>query len=48
MKESKINFCIFREPYEPKPVIGAALSLVGGHSSIMDVVEIELQNKVSL
>ncbi|XP_061402349.1 sphingosine kinase 2 [Musca vetustissima] len=34
------------EPYDPKPILGAALTLVGGHSTPMDIVEIELQNKV--
>ncbi|XP_073840767.1 sphingosine kinase 2 isoform X2 [Musca autumnalis] len=34
------------EPYDPKPILGAALTLVGGHSSSMDIVEIELENKI--
>ncbi|XP_065360324.1 sphingosine kinase 1 [Calliphora vicina] len=37
----------FQEPYEPKPILGAALSLVGGQSALMDVVEIELKNKIA-
>ncbi|XP_037810423.1 sphingosine kinase 2 [Lucilia sericata] len=37
----------YREPYEPKPIIGAALSLVGGQSSLMDVVEIEMNNRIA-
>lgn len=41
-----LSFYFFREPYEPKPILGAALSLVGGQSALMDVVEIELKNKV--
>lgn len=35
-----------REPYDPKPILGAALTLVGGHSTPMDIVEIEVQDKV--
>lgn len=36
----------FREPYEPKPILGAALTLVSGHTAKMDVVEIEIDKKV--
>lgn len=47
---SKVCFflCVHREPYDPKPILGAALTLVGGHSAQMDVVEIELDNKVNI
>ncbi|KAM7357380.1 sphingosine kinase 2 [Cochliomyia hominivorax] len=37
----------FQEPYEPKPIIGASLSLIGGQSESMDVVEMELNNKIT-
>lgn len=36
----------YQEPYDPKPILGAALTLVDSHSSPMDVVEIELDNRV--
>lgn len=41
--------CIFiysREPYEPKPILGATITMLSGKSMAMDVVRIQQQNQV--
>lgn len=42
-----MNFgCHFSEPYEPKPVLNAALTVVRGHSAPMDLVRVETKSEV--
>lgn len=43
-----IPFLLFRsEPYEPKPVLYAALTVVRGQSAPMDLVRVETKSQVS-
>lgn len=50
MKNSFINkvneFYHFSEPYEPKPVLNAALTVVRGHNAPMDLVRVETKSEV--
>lgn len=39
-------FWLFREPYEPKPVLYSALTVVRGHSAPMDLVRVETKSQV--
>lgn len=41
-------FFVCREPYEPKPILGATLTMLSGKSMAMDVVRIQQQNQVTL
>ncbi|XP_037936035.1 sphingosine kinase 2 [Teleopsis dalmanni] len=36
----------YKEPYEPKPILSAALTVISGKTSPMDIVQIELKNKI--
>lgn len=44
-----LNICLFvrSEPYEPKPVLGAALTVVRGKPTDMDLVRVETRSQVS-
>lgn len=39
--------CFCSEPYEPKPVLGAALTAVRGKPTGMDLVRVETRSQVS-
>lgn len=41
-------FCLCSEPYDPKPVLGAALTVVRGKLAPMDLVRVETRSQVSI
>lgn len=41
-------FCLCSEPYEPKPVLGAALTVVRGKLAPMDLVRVETRSQVRI
>lgn len=46
--DSKLTFILFfSEPYEPKPVLGAALSIIRGHAADMDLLRVETRSEVT-
>lgn len=42
-----ISFNYFSEPYEPKPVLYAALTVAKGYSAPMDLVRVETKSEVN-
>lgn len=40
--------CFCSEPYEPKPVLGAALTVVRGKLAPMDLVRVETRSQVRI
>lgn len=45
---SSLFSIVFSEPYEPKPVLNAALTVVRGHTASMDMVRVETKSQVML
>lgn len=41
-----ISRIFYREPYDSKPLLSSALTIIGGHSTLMDIMKVELENKV--
>lgn len=39
---------IYSEPYEPKPIIGAAITTIRGKSTPMDLVRVETRSQVCI
>uniref|UniRef100_A0A1B0FA55 sphingosine kinase n=1 Tax=Glossina morsitans morsitans TaxID=37546 RepID=A0A1B0FA55_GLOMM len=35
----------YKEPYDSKPLLSSALTIIGGHSTLMDIMKVELENK---